>query len=343
MTTHQAERASITALESEVNALVECGKFGDALNAIRQFVESVIFNQRSVGKVFASTDLDKLCRYIGEVAAKKAGINSLCPIERRGTVILATELVKAGGHVELIKDIIRLKLFDEPFSILLTDLFDRIDDDLIADFSVTYGVTIEVAKGRSSSERLGWLLNHLCNLAPTTLALLTHNQDSVGIAAAHSRVADKVIFIHHGDHHLTLGVTCEDFIHVDPHNIGFFHCKDELGIKNNYYWPLTVNCDALEPRSNSFLVEGNLVTCSSGRPEKFDASYYLYDYFKLIPKLLAATSGRHIHIGSLTADMEAKLQHGLMTEGVDPARFINIPWVPSVARALIEYHVDLYI
>jgi glycosyltransferase involved in cell wall biosynthesis/predicted nucleic acid-binding Zn-ribbon protein len=343
MTIHQAERASIAALESEVHVLVECGKFGDALDAIRQFAEAVINNQRSVGKVFASADLDKLCRYVGEVAANKAGISSPNLIERKGTVILATELVNAGGHVELIKDIIRLKLFDAPISILLTDILDRAEEDIITNFSVTYGVTIEVAMGRSTYDRLMWVFDRLRGLVPTTLVLLTYNQDSVGIAAASSHVADNVIFIHHGDHHLSLGVTCKDFIHVDPHNIGFFHCKDELGIKNNYYWPLTVNCDALEPRSNSFLVDGNLVTCSSGRPEKFDASNYLYDYFKLIPKLLAATSGRHIHIGSLTTDMEAKLQHGLMTEGVDPARFINIPWVPSVARALIENNVDLYI
>ena len=342
MTIDQNEMPSIAALKLQVYALVECGKFGDALDAIRYFVERVINNQRSVGKVFASADLDKLCQYVGEVAAKNVGVDS-CSIERRGTVILATELVKSGGHVELIKDIIRLKLIDGPFSILLTDIFDRVDDDVIASFSVTHGIAVEVARCQSSIERLEWMLKRLCSFAPTTLVLLTHNQDSVGIAAAHSNVADRVVFIHHGDHHLSLGVTCEDFIHVDPHNIGFFHCRDELGIKNNYYWPLTVNCDSLKPRSNSFLAEGHLVTCSSGRPEKFDASYYHYDYFKLIPVLLAATRGRHIHIGSLTADMEASLQHELMTQGVDPARFINIPWVPSVARALIEYNVDLYI
>lgn len=343
MTTHQAERASITDLESQVYALVECGKFGDALDAIRQFSEAVINNQRSVGKVFASADLDKLCRYIGKIAASKAGIGSLCPLERKGTVILATELVNAGGHVELIKDIIRLKLFDAPISILLTDILDRAQEDIITNFSVTYGVTIEVAKVCSTNDRLMWLFDRLRSSVPTTLVLLTYNQDGVGIAAASSYVAGKVVFIHHADHHLCLGVTCEDFIHIDPHNIGFFHCKNELGIKNNYYWPLTINLGSLEPRSDQFLSEGHLVTCSSGRPDKFNASYYLYDYFKLIPKLLAATSGRHIHIGSLTADMEAGLQHALMAEGVDPARFTNIPWVPSVARALIEYHVDLYI
>lgn len=342
MNIDQAERASIAALESEVRLFVECGKFGDALDAIRQFVESVIVNQRSVGKVFVSADIDRLCGYVGEVAANKAKVKS-CSTENIGTVILATEVVMAGGHAELIKDFIRLKLFDEPINVLLTDLFGSADHDMIANFSATCGVTVDVARGGSTNERLMSVLNHLWGLAPTTLVLLTHNHDSLGISVAHSHVADKVVFIHHGDHHLCLGVTCEDFLHVDPHNIGFFHCKDELGVKNNYYWPLTVNCDSLQPRSNSFLAEGKLVTCSSGRPEKFDASYYLYDYFKLIPKLLAATSGRHIHIGSLTADMKDKLQQGLMAARVDPERFTNIPWVPSIASALIENNVDLYI
>lgn len=342
MTTHQLERASVAALDAQVRAFVKSGKFGDALDAIRQFVESVIFDQKSVAKVFASTDLDKLCRHVGEVAAITTGVCS-APAGRSGTVVLATELVKAGGHVELLKDIIRLKLFDGPFSIVLTDLFARVDGDVIADFSATCGVNVEVAKGPSSDERLIWVLERLRSLAPTTLVLLTHNQDSVGVSAAHSHVADKVVFIHHADHHLSLGVTCEDFIHVDPSNIGYFHCKDELGLKNNHYWPLTVNCRSVEPRVPPFLAGGHLVTCSSGRPEKFDASHYLYDYVELIPRLLAATGGRHIHIGSLTAEMEKRLQHGLSAAGLDPASLIHVAWVPSIARALVEYKVDLYI
>jgi hypothetical protein len=215
--------------------------------------------------------------------------------------------------------------------------------DVIADFSKKYSLPVEFGSGRSSSEKLEWLLKRLWNLAPTTLVLLTYNQDSIGIAAAHSHIADKVVFIHHGDHHLALGVTCEDFIHVDPHNIGFFHCKEALGIKNNYYWPLTVNCELVAPKSTHFLVDACIVTCSSGRAEKFDADNYLYDYFLVIPKLLASTGGRHIHIGNLTADMEKKLQRGLSEACVDPERFIYIPWVPSVAKALIEHKVDLYI
>lgn len=342
MTTHQFERTSVAALDAHVRALVKNGKFGYALDAIRHFVESVIFDQKSVAKVFASTDIDKLCRYVGEVAATTTGVCAAPAGGRSGTVVLATELVKAGGHVEMLKDIIRLKLFDGPFSIVLTDLFARVDDDVIADFSATCGVNVEVAKGPSSGERLIWVLERLRSLAPTTVVLLTHNQDSVGVSAAHSNVADKVVFIHHGDHHLSLGVTCEDFIHIDPSNIGYFHCKNELEIRNNRYWPLTVNCRSVQPRVPPFLADGRLVTCTSGRPEKFDASHYLYDYVELIPRLLAATGGRHIHIGGLTVEMEKRLQHGLAVARVDPASLIHVAWVPSIARALVEYKVDLY-
>lgn len=342
MTTHQLEKASVAALDAQVRAFVKSGKFGDALDAIRRLVESVVNDRRSVAKVFASADIDRLCRYVGEAVLTVADVDPVRPANRDGTVILSTELVKAGGHVELLKDIIRLKLFDGPLSIVLTDILSRVDDDVIADFSATYGVNVEVAQGSSTNERYLWLIDRLRSLAPATLVLVTYNQDSVGVSAAHAHAADKVIFIHHGDHHLSLGVTCEDFIHIDPSNIGYFHCRDELGFKNNHYWPLTVNCRSVEPRVPPFLANGHLVTCSSGRPEKFDASHYLYDYVELIPRLLAATGGRHIHIGGLTVEMEKKLQHGFSVAGVDPASFIHVAWVPSIARALVEYKVDLY-
>ena len=343
MTARQIDRTSLATLKSKVHNLVEYGRLGDALDEIRKFVEFIVQDPRSVAKVFASKDIDKLCRFVGEAAATAEGVSSYPQKMRSGTVILITELVKAGGHVELIKDIIRLKLFDGPVCILITDIIDRVDHAVITNFLQTYKIPVEVSTGRSSDERLKWIIKRLRELTPSTLVLLTYNQDSVGVSAAHSRVADKVVFIHHADHHLALGVTCENFIHVDPHNLGFFQCRHELGIKNNYYWPLTVNCKFLEPRSNSFLAQGNLVTCSSGRPEKFEPNFYLYDYIKLIPRLLAVTKGRHIHIGILSADVQARLHHELAAVGVEPACFIHVSWVSSVAQALVDYNVDLYI
>ena len=343
MTTRQIDRLLLATLTSKVHNLVENGKLGDALDEIRQFVEFIVQDPKSMAKVFASEDIDKLCRFVGEAAAIAEEIPSYPQEVRSGTVILITELVKAGGHVELIKDIIRLKLFDGPVCILITDIIDRVDHAVITDFLQTCKVPIEVATGHSSDERLKCVIKRLRELAPSTLVLLTYNHDSVGVSAAHSRVADKVVFIHHADHHLALGVTCEDFIHVDPHNLGFFHCRDELGINNNYYWPLTVNCEFLEPRSNSFLAQGNLVTCSSGRSVKFDPNFYLYDYIELIPRLLALTKGHHIHIGILSADVQARLHDKLAVAGVEHARFINVSWVSSVAQALVDYNVDLYI
>lgn len=343
MTTQSAEILSIKNIEAKIHYLVGQKRFGDALEVIRHFVESIIFNQRSLAKVFASADLDRLCRYVGELASNTTGVCSIPQSNRSGTVILTTELVKVGGHVEIIKDIIRLKLLGGPISILLTDIFDRVDDDLIAHFSKTYGVPVEVATGCSSNERIESVIKKIWDLAPSTLVLMTHNQDSVGVAAAHSRVADKVIFMHHGDTHLTLGVTCTDFVHVDFTNVCYFHCRENLGLKNNYYWPLSVDIDKLKRKNLSFLKQKYLLTCSSGRQEKFDASLYGYDYCSIIPKLLSVTKGKHIHIGNLSDAMVVKLRHGLSEAGIKQENFIHISSVPSVARALIEHGVDLYI
>ena len=144
-------------------------------------MEFIVQDPRSVAKVFASKDIDKLCRFVGEAAATAEGISSYPQKMRSGTVILITELVKAGGHVELIKDIIRLKLFDGPVCILITDIIDRVDHAVIANFLQTYKIPIEVSTGRSSDERLKWIIKRLRELTPSTLVLLTYNQDSVGV------------------------------------------------------------------------------------------------------------------------------------------------------------------
>ena len=336
------ELSSIAHLKRKIEELLSHEQIGKALDAIRDFVEAVIFDPRSVARVFSNEDVDLICRQIGKFVAGKAVRKYDQDRVSSGTVILATELVKAGGHVELIKDIIKHKLFDGPITVVLTDFFARCDRDLIVGFAEVLGVQVRVAQGQNSTDRFMCVHHWLCEKNPQTLVLVTHNQDSLGITLAHTGVAQHVVFIHHGDHHWSLGVTCEDFTHVDVTNLGYFHCKNELGLRNRY-WPLTVNVSNIVPREAPFQAKGHLVTCSSGRPEKFDASNYLHDYTEYLPRILASTQGRHIHIGDLSAEVKARLMDGLSAASISPDSFVHIDWVPSLAMALLEHQVDLYI
>ena len=342
-------KKSMIAGAEELSAIVgeeiRAQKFGAALSALQSFVERVIFNPASVAKVFASVELDSLCKQIA--LQKTVSFDLTSSRISRGTVILVSELSKAGGHNELIKDIVRLELFPRPIVIVQTDCFDRLDGDLLKPFAEDVGVEIHTAKGQSSDQKFSWLVDFLRQAPPEKLVLLAHNQDSLAVCAAFALQAlsplTDVVYIHHGDHHLSLGAATHDFIHVDPHNIGYFHCRDELENRCNHYWPLTVGPSAKRYGETHQFNSEKLITCSSGRPEKFEAGSYLYNYFELIPQVLRVTGGIHVHIGDFFPHQQASLHAALKAENVDISRIVHIPWVESVARTLLDYKVELYI
>ena len=188
-------------------------QYGDAMACIRSFAEQVINDPASIGVVFASRELDALCRMLAD--AYYADRCHVPEREGQGTVILASELVRAGGHVELIKDYLALGLFESPVRVALTDLFNRIDHASINEWESLLGCEVFVVSETGLDGKLDALTARLGEWNPSTVLTLGHNQDIVCIVAAHAPGARNRYYIHHGDHHLSLGVTCEAFQHVD--------------------------------------------------------------------------------------------------------------------------------
>lgn len=332
--------------ESIIIRSINEGDYGIALDVIAQFVGSITSNPRSVGKVFSSPRLDKFCEEIGKKLQYLDLDLKLNPAAR-GTVILVTQIVASGGHIELIKDYIRLGIIEEPITVLATEYFANSEVDAIKNFlsslpnKVFFVKSIQV----DTSDKITFLQSYLNRHPPKELYLIASNHDSLAVSLA-SASKSRVIFIHHGDHHLCLGVHGENFIHVDPHNLGYFNCRNELGVSENRYWPLVVKCD-LSTTVNKplYAIEkiSGFTTCSSGRYEKFLSNGYRYDYFQMIPKILAATKGEHIHIGDLPIDKLDAIRREILSIGLDPNKFIHIKNVPSLAASLVENRVDLYI
>jgi glycosyltransferase involved in cell wall biosynthesis len=332
-------------LSAHIASLVDGRHFDAALDMLQSFVERVIFDPASVARVFVSHELDSLCKSIA--SAKVDVLETQAPAEPAGTVILVSELSRAGGHNELIKDIIRLKLFAAPIRILQTDCFDRVNAEVSAVFSESTGAQVLELGATDAEGKFSALIRRVREASPQNLLLLGHNQDALTISTAFASKAVmpflNVVYVHHGDHHLSLGAATNEFVHVDPHNIGYFHCKEELGHPCNHYWPLTVNIASKSSRQVAFLEAGRLITCSSGRPEKFESGSYRFDYFELIPLILRNSGGTHVHIGELTPERLDGIRQELLKTGIDPSRFVHIPWVNSVSRALVDHQVDLYI
>jgi glycosyltransferase involved in cell wall biosynthesis len=333
---------SLDEVEQSVHSCLEHKDLDGALDAIKAAVDSIINNQRSVARVYASRRLDGLCELVAKTMRHAPPFGADKQSQDGGTVILATELAAAGGHVEVIRDLVRLGSTPAPMQLFLTDSFQRIDEAAQQGYAASMGVPVSIAKKDGSGARMRETLAYLTSQRPHTVVVLAHNQDSVSIVTALACRAMRVVFVHHGDHHLSLGVTCPSFEHVDLSNFAFFNCRHALGLTNNRFWPLTLASEKALRHDGTFLREGHAVTCCVGRPEKFDDPSYQHQYQDLIGLILQSTGGRHVHIGPLSDEQLQRMQRSLQTHGIEASRLTHIPWVPSVSRALIEHGVDLY-
>jgi hypothetical protein len=151
-----------------------------------------------------------------------------------------------------------------------------------------------------------------------------------------------VIFYHHADYNICLGVHMEGAIHVDPHNVGFYNCRNKEGHRDNVYVPLTVDDQKVNRVGSRFMEDGELTTCSSGAYHKF-RNFYLYPYIDRLKSRLKVRNGRHVHIGGISLSELASLRQALADEGIDPERFVHIVWTPSLWRTLVDQNVDLFI
>jgi glycosyltransferase involved in cell wall biosynthesis len=325
-------------LQETVANHISQAQYGDAMTLIKSFAEGVINDPESIGVVFASRELDSLCVKLADAyyADHPAPVT-----ERQGTVVLATELVKAGGHVELIKDYLALGLFESPVRVVLTDLFNRIDHASIDEWSSLLGCEVFITAETGLDGKLDTLTKWLSEWNPSNVLSFGHNQDVVCIVAAHAPGIQNRYYVHHGDHHLSLGVTCAAFQHVDLHNMSYELCKNEIGVTRQLYWPIsTVGASLIK---NRFLDRGALTTCSCGRMSKFESGSYTVCYERAVARILKASGGYHVHIGDLSDAFLQKIHEELDADNVSHDRFIHIPWVASLSRALIENSVDVYI
>jgi hypothetical protein len=336
---------SVHSLAEGVSSAIDQGDLNHALRLIHDFVERIITEPLCTSQVYGSKPLDDLCQKIGAYtlttakreAAKPLGQDQAQPV----LVYLVTKLQKSGGHTRVIEEFIKTRP-DAQHLILSTELSGKSDLDYVVNgIGKQAKVKFEAAPRADFHQKLAWLQKRLLETGPERTYLFNHHQDSVAVAAIQPEMELAGSFYHHGDHHLCLGVYLAHLEHIDPHPMGYHNCRDILGIDNTYI-PLTVDDKGDRPADWPFLQAGPLTTCTAGRSNKIEVPYFL-SYIELLPQLLQATGGRHIHIGRLTPWALFKIRRGLKRYGIGPERFIYTPWVPSVWKALHEYRVDLYI
>lgn len=340
---------SVNQFHTKIKAYLLEGDYDSALSSIQRLVDQVFCEPINTAHIFGSKLLDDLCQEVGLLNLRKLQkIQSILPNspqqsdQNQHVVYVVSKLQASGGHTAVLADFIRLGPASRA-TILVTGIGGITDRNAIQHrFNAIQDLTFEYAPRGKNIDKLDWLQQRIAELQPKDLWLFNHHQDSVAIAAVQPNVGYTLHFYHHGDHHLCLGVHLSYADHIDIHPMGYHCCRDELKIDGNRYLPMTVNDLGNRIDSLPFKSGSNLITCTAAGFNKVEIPYFI-QYVDVIPQLLLASGGTHIHIGRLTPLALKRIRQGLSKLGLSQSAFIQIPFVTSVWKALHEYKVDLYI
>lgn len=337
---------SVAALQTTLDTQISQGDLDSALRLIHRTVNQICCEPINTAQIFGSGLLDGYCQRIGEVNWQHIQ-DSVQFTHRDDTsgntvVYVASRLYDFGGHTPILADIIRLGPPAKSI-ILLTGTAGATNLAAIQHrFEGLAQLSFECAPRGTFFKKLDWVQRKLLEYSPRTVWLFNHIQDSVAVAAVQPDAGYQLRYYHHGDHQLCLGVHLDYADHIDPHPMGFHNCRDNLGIQGNRYLPLTVRDQGAPPIIKAYASSSGIITCTAASRNKIEAPYFIR-YADIVPKMLHASGGKHIHIGPLNPLTLWNIQRAIGKVGLAKDCFIHIPHVRSVWQALLEYQVDLYI
>ena len=327
---------------SEIDDQIQSGDLDGALKYIEHIVDYVFCEPLNTAQIFGDRSLDEFCEKIGSysIGVLKARQDFGCDLPMGGNVIVASKLQASGGHTAVLADIAcRMK---GPVTIIITGVVGRTDINVVRHIfgNVQDLKFLRVPPGNRLS-KLQWIQACLWKISPKVVWLANHHQDSVAVSAVQPGQSYILKYLHHGDHHLCLGVHLSFGEHYDLHSMGFWNCRDELK-KNNKYLPLIVEDPGCMSSGVDEINFWNVISCTAASKNKVEHNYWP-NYAETIADVLSVTGGVHFHVGRLSWFYRQRINRALAKKGVPINAFEYIAYVPSVARFLQERKVNLYI
>lgn len=322
-------------------ASLRAGDLDAGLTLLRDGVKGFNDARLGIGVVFGCREMDAVCLEAGRAirpareTTERNGSPAAMSSSREKIVYLLTELYATGGHSRVVEDLIIAKP-NADHLIIVTDILDTQSASVVSS-SLRVPCRIVKLATRRPADKLSELADLLDHERPNQIIHLGHHFDSVATAIMQpDRFAAHLLYIHHADHNLALGLFLPGVTHVDLHPRGLHICRNHLGLHASY---LPMACRT-EPRPSRTLPTFVSATC--GTYGKFSGEAPM-TFEEMIVTRLETRDGFHVHIGAVPPEAEDSLRARCEAAGIDPTRFINIPFVDDVAQALATLACDLYI
>ena len=248
-----------------------------------------------------------------------------------------------GGIIREINDLIKIFTNAGKKVYIYSTEGAKTKDEIIEKYFNSSSIQFIKAKGDLFSDKIDFLIDELWNLAPEKLFPYIGHNDVVGGAVIQKHLAKEIILSWVYDHGTSLAISNSSITKYIAKNDSYYYTLKSIN-QNNVVdiVPPSFNCDEsliYEPFKN----HKNLITASaSARSYKFETRY-IYEYHKIISKVLKETGGLHYHFGPLSENYKESIFKELDILNVDRGRFIHIEWENNFSKSLIDKSVDIFI
>ena len=311
-----------------------------ALQAISKAVNEYQSHPQCNGILCDLPKLDALSQEIGTHLLKRRPPTPARPPQPLDLYI-ASEIYAIGGHTALIGDYVQNSPQREA-RLFLTNHRNRQATlkDPIRHRTKLRETSVEIATDPNWVGKFHALAESLLELNPSRVFILTHPEDPLAACHPPHHSQAEWYFIHHADHSPALGLHLPNVRHVDVTPRAHQCCREILGLAENIYLPL--HCTE-SPRQQRPLPPGSPLTIAScGSTGKFSLEGPSAIH-EIITNLLRHAPLRYVHFGPLPEAYVHAWRAQLISEAIDPFRFLHIPSVESLWEALQSYQIDLYL
>jgi hypothetical protein len=286
-------------------------------------------------------------------------------------VILASHLYPTGGHTALISNFIRYQK-NRKVIVLITS-YGGYETDLprvqwkYPAFNASNVEVIGLDPGSGFTNLVGSVLHVFHTRRPSQVFMFNHPQDVVAVTAVAALNAQqgevrkksflgretvqrrvRVFFYHHADIRPTLGLSLEGCTYlchkqsmVDDHPYSGRHGKFHIPLSPP---EITADLPDLAEVQVKAIEEAKFVSLSIGNRLKFYPPFpYPLKYAEIVRVLLERPDSVHVHIGVLFDADKIAISDQLHMNGIDPARFVNVAFYPSLAAFIRQYRCDLFV